>query len=246
MAETTSIEWTDHTFARWFGCTKVSEECDNCYAEDWTVRRFHKADWGPHAPREPAAESSLKKPLTWQRKAVREGVRRRVFCCQLSDIFDNQAPEEWRHDIWSLIRQCPDLDWLLLTKRAPNILKMLPADWGAGWPNVWLGVTAGKQEGWDRDVSILRAIPAAVRFVSVEPMLGPITADLVGIDWVICGGETVSPYARKRGTVARVMEPDWARDLLRQCRAAAVPFFLKQMTEGAPIPADLMVREYPN
>ena len=189
MAETTLIEWTDHTFAPWFGCTEVDRECDNCYAEYWTVARFHKAGWGPHAERERSAASTWKQPLAYQRKAAKDGVRRRIFCSELSDVFDNHAPTEWRADLWDLIRSCPDLDWLLLTKRPQNIRKMLPVDWRSGWPNVWLGTTAGHQKAWDR-VDALRTIPATVRLVSVEPMLEPVQVNLDGIGWVICG-ETV-------------------------------------------------------
>jgi protein gp37 len=239
MADQTPIEWTDHTFPPWFGCTKIDRECDLCYAEDWTVRRFHKAEWG-NSTRQRSAPSTWNKPLTWQRLAATAGVRRRVFCSQLSDIFDNQAPDEWRNDVWALVRKCPDLDWLLLTKRPQNIHKMLPTDWRAGWSNVWLGTTAGHQKAWER-VDALRIIPALVRFVSVEPMLEPIKADLAGIDWVICGGET-DPQQKHR---ERLMDPDWARDLRAQCRGAGVAFFFKQMTSGAPIPADLLVREFP-
>jgi len=247
MAETTLIEWTDHTFAPWFRCTEVDRECDNCYAEHWTVARFHKARWGPHAERERSAASTWKQPLAYQRKAAKDGVRRRIFCSELSDVFDNHAPTEWRADLWDLIRSCPDLDWLLLTKRPQNIRKMLPVDWRSGWPNVWLGTTAGHQKAWDR-VDALRTIRATVRFVSVEPMLEPVQVNLDGIGWVICGGETVkSGQKNDEGTpaIARFMDPDWARDLRDQCSAAGVPFFMKQMTNKAPIPDDLLIREFP-
>jgi protein gp37 len=115
---------------------------------------------------------------------------------------------------------------------------MLPAGWP--WPNVWLGVTGENQQEYDRRATLLRTIPAALHFVSVEPMLERITADLTGVDWVICGGESSQP-----DHPARFMHPDWARDLLRQCRAAEVPFFMKQMTDDAPIPEDLLIREFP-
>jgi protein gp37 len=202
-------------------------------------RRFHKAPWGNH-DRVRAAVSTLRKPHRWQRKAVEEGVRRKVFVNHYGDVFDNQVPDEWRQDLWRIIAECPDLDWQLLTKRAPNIRKMLPEGWP--WPHVWLGVTAGTQDGWDRTaVPFLRTIPAAVRFVSVEPMLEPLIVDLTGIDWVICGGER---DPRRQGR-ARHMHPDWARSLRDQCFAAGVPFFMKQMTDRAPIPDDLMVRQFP-
>src|SRR5262249_26665131 len=162
-------------------------ECDLCYAEDDMDRRFHKASWGNH-DRVRAAVSTLRKPQAWQRQAAKQGVRRRVFVSHYSDVFDNQAPDEWRAELWAIIAECPDLDWLLLTNRPQNIPKMLPIDWP--WPQVWLGATAGTQKAWDHTaVPFLRLIPAAVRFISVEPMLEPISADLRGIDWVICGGE---------------------------------------------------------
>lgn len=241
MAEHTKIGWVNHSFAPWFGCTQVAPECDLCYAKDW-ARRFRKAEWGPHAPRQRAAASTWKLPLRWQRQAVAAGEHHRVFCSHYSDVFDRQAPEPWRGDVWALIRQCPDLQWLLLTKRAQNIRKMLPDGWP--WPNVWLGVTAGKQRSWARDVRVLRTIPATVRFVSVEPMLAPITADLAGIDWVICGGES--------GHGFRPFDPDWARALHDQCRATGTAFFMKQLG-GHPdkrdkldqLPLDLRIRQWP-
>jgi protein gp37 len=186
MTANSAIEWCDDTFAPWFGCSRIDLECRLCYAAVWT-RRFKKAGWG-NSPRVRSAKSTWRQPLTWQRKAAKEGLRRRVFCSELSDFFDNQAPDEWRADLWDLIRKCPDLDWQLLTKRPQNIRRMLPADWDGGWPNVWLGATAGHQKSWDR-LSALRAIPAVLRFVSCEPMLGPVNANLDGISWVICGAE---------------------------------------------------------
>lgn len=194
-----------------------------------------------------SAASTWRQPLSWQRKAIKDGVRRRVFCSELSDVFDNHVPTEWRADLCDLIRNCPDLDWLLLTKRPQNIRKIVPADWGSGWPNVWLGTTAGHQKAWER-VDALRSIPAIIRFVRVEPMLESLQVDLDSIGWVICGDETVkSGQKNDDGTpvVARFMDPGWARHLRDQCRVADVPFFMKQMTNKAPIPDDLLIREFP-
>lgn len=213
--------------------------------------------------------------------------RRRVFCASLADVFDNEVPIEWLVDLFDLIRRCKNLDFLLLTKRVGNwrnridaAIKFIESDtkawgdnqllqtrmWLYGWQskfsqgprNVWLGATICNQDEADRDIPKLLATPAAVRFLSVEPMLGPIDLKLMqyedsnerdgdgriiantrrrGLHWVICGGES--------GPHARPMHPHWALDLRDQCAAAGVPFFMKQMTKRAEIPADLMTREFP-
>jgi protein gp37 len=175
MGEVSKIEWTDATFNPWIGCTKVSAACDNCYAEAWD-KRHGGARWGAKAERK--RTKTWGDPRKWQRQAdafeAEHGRRRRVFCASLADVFDNQVPPEWRCDLWDLIRECDRLDWLLLTKRPQNIAKMLPPDWGDGWPHVWLGTTAENQTEADRRIPHLLATPAAVRFVSAEPLLGSI------------------------------------------------------------------------
>ena len=141
MGEQTGISWTDHTFNPWIGCTAVSAACDHCYAE--TLAKRYGWDF---AARRRTSENNWRNPRRWNRAAERDGVRRRVFCASLADVFDNQVPPEWRADLWDLIRACPSLDWQLLTKRPQNIARMLPDDWGDGWPNVWLGTTAENSE----------------------------------------------------------------------------------------------------
>jgi len=236
MSAKSGIEWTDHSWSPWIGC-------DTCYAENDCCLRFHHVEWGPHAERKRRAPAYWRKPFAWNRKAEREGVRRRVFFAHYADVFDNKVPPEWRAEAFDIVRATRSLDWLILTKRPQNVLKMLPADWGDGWPNVWLGVTAENQTEAARRLPILSSLPAAVRFVSAEPLLEKVefTQWLDRINWVICGGET-DPQKKGR---ERFMDPDWARDLLRQCREAGVPFFMKQMTGRSPIPADLLVREWP-
>jgi protein gp37 len=152
-------------------------------------------------------------------------------------VFDNRAPDGARDDLWQLIRATPQLDWLLLTKRPENIAKMLPADWSSGWSNVWLGTTCEDQAHFDRRWPILRAVPAAVRFISYEPALGPLSIGSARPSWIICGGES--------GAGARYMESAWARALRDECAAAGVPFFFKQMTGKKTIPDDLLVRQFP-
>lgn len=235
MGENSAIEWTDHTFNPWQGCMKVSPACDHCYAEVRDLRFHRGVHWGPTAPRQRTKNWSA--PRKWNRDARTSGTRARVFCASLADVFDNQAPPEWRTDLWALIADTQRLDWMLLTKRPQNIRKMLPATWGNGWPNVWLGCTTENQEEANRRIPLLRSIPARVRFLSCEPLLEPTAPDLDGIDWVICGGES--------GRGARYMEPDWARALRDQCAEAGVAFFMKQMTGKQPIPDDLLVRQWP-
>lgn len=180
MAENSKIEWTDHTFNPWIGCTKVSPACDHCYAEAWDAR-FKGHRWGPHAPRTKTSAANWRKPLKWNREAEERGIRYRVFCASLADVFDNHPSidPQWRLELWELIAETPNLDWLLLTKRPQNIVRFLPDEWGSGewgepWSNVWLGTTVENQTEADRRIPHLLATPAAVRFVSAEPLLGPV------------------------------------------------------------------------
>jgi protein gp37 len=153
------------------------------------------------------------------------------------------VPAEWRVELFELISETPHLDWLLLTKRPRNIKKMLERATSGlkpwPWPNVWLGTTAEDQDHYDERWPVLRQIPAAVRFVSYEPALGPLKiSDQSSVpDWIICGGET--------GAGARLMKKRWARNLRDECQAAEVQFFMKQMTGKTPIPVDLRVRQFP-
>jgi len=241
MAENSGIEWTDHTFNPWIGCQKVSPACDACYAEAWD-KRFGGERWGPKAARNRTSNANWNKPLQWNRKAEAEGVRYRVFCASLADVFDNHPSIEpgWRVGLWSLIRSTPHLDWLLLTKRPQNIAKFLPDDWGGGYPNVWLGTTVENQAFADQRIPHLLSVPGRIRFVSAEPLLGRWYPEstpgwdegyncLYGtrrIDWVIAGGES--------GPSARPTNPDWVRWLRGQCQAAGVPFFFKQWGEWFP------------
>jgi protein gp37 len=240
MGENTKIEWCDHTFNYWIGCTNVSPACDHCYAEAW-VTRFGRADlWKGNRHLTSPANRAM--PRRWNRRAEARGVRETVFCGSMCDVFDNQVPKIWREGLFDLIRDTPFLDWLLLTKRPQNIRKMLPEDWGDGWPNVWLGTTVENRTELKRRAPVLAALPAAIRFWSVEPLLedlGNLSVWLRDVDWVLVGGET-----RQDGR-PRYMQPDWARSVRDQCRAAGVPFFMKQMTAKAPIPPDLMVRQFP-
>lgn len=272
MAKNSAIEWTDATFNPWIGCTKVSPACDHCYAEVSTPSRTRGIEWGAGKPRQRTSTANWNLPLRWNAEHFYtcscgyrgtwdemtsnsvhrcrlkfKSVRRRVFCASLADVFDNEVPEQWRMDLFSLIDQTPNLDWLLLTKRIGNVPGMIDraltgalshplAAWP--WQNVWLGATICNQAEANRDVPKLLRVPAAVRFLSIEPMLEPITVfSLDGpidvpegmgspLHWVIAGGES--------GPHARPMHPDWARNLRDQCAAADVPFLFKQWGEWSP------------
>lgn len=253
MAET-DIEWADFTFNPWAGCTKISPGCDHCYAEAW-ARRSGLVEWGDH-PRHRTSEYYWKEPLKWNRRAG--GTRPRVFCASLADVFDNQVHPVWRADLFSLIDRTPNLDWLLLTKRPQNIASLITGSWPK--PNVWLGVTAENQEEADRRLPILKSIPAVVRFVSAEPLLGPIRSGFEGIDWVIVGGES-GPGARATHlydidvtsqAVQTARVPLFVKQLGSRPRSInqfgeAVPINLKDKKGGNPNewPADLRVREFP-
>lgn len=255
MAIETEINWTDSTFNGWWGCQKAGPGCDNCYAESMD-KRTGGSHWGPGAERRRTSVKNWNDPVRWNKKAdeffAKHGRRQRVFCSSMSDVFDNAVPAQWRFDLLRLIEQTPKLDWLLLTKRIGNVSDMLETATRAltqgreGWaqnyfPNVWIGATIVNQTEADRDIPKLLAVPAAKRFLSMEPLLGPV--DLSGnlpaeralrwhrpmlpmLDWVIVGGES--------GGNARPMHPNWVFSLRDQCATEKVPFLFKQWGEWAP------------
>ena len=308
MGQNTKIQWTDHTFNPWRGCTKVSPGCANCYAETLSKRNPKLlGEWGPGRPRVLASDEMWRELERWNNyltcdcgtvrvsiavsrlepepcPVCRSAYRRpRVFCASLADWLDDadvvidKGKETERidlagvgalADLLDLIRRTPNLDWLLLTKRPENWRTRLTQAylslnrgpiseagtwaWLGDWlgarkipENVWLGVSAENQEYWDERVPVLLSIPAKVRFVSVEPMLGPINMGLLTtsrepicdkegavidyrlhselVSWVIFGGES--------GPKARPCNADWIRDGVRQCREAGVAAFVKQLGE---------------
>jgi protein gp37 len=233
MGENSKIEWTDHTFNPWIGCQKVSPGCDRCYAEAMMDHRYHRVEWGPHGERKRTSVANWRKPRQWARAANR--TRPRVFCASLADVFDNQVPSEWRSDLFDLIAATPELDWLLLTKRPENLVRMFPT---GRWENIWIGTTCEDQHHFDKRYPLIREIRVPVHFVSYEPAIGPLNYLWGKPEWVICGGES--------GPGARTMDPDWARAVRDQCAKSSIAFFMKQMTGKKPIPDDLMVREFPN
>lgn len=221
MGETTTISWTDHTFNPWWGCARVSPGCQHCYAESF-AKRTGNAVWGKDSDRRRFGDNHWNEPLKWNRAAQGSGRPALVFCASMADVFEDRPDhEEDRIRLWDLIGRTPWLEWQLLTKRPENISRMAP-DLGY-WPaNVWLGCTVEDQQRADERIPHLLAVPASVRFLSMEPLLGPV--DLLnhvdGIDWVIVGGES--------GPGHRPLNPDHAVSLRTQCRHWGVPFLFKQ------------------
>ena len=285
MGKNSHIEWCDHSWNPWIGCTKVSAGCANCYAETMDKNRFSRtlgggtkeepiSHWGKGAPRYRTKEANWREPLAWNREAKKGGVRSRVFCASAADVFDAEVPDEWRVDLFELVRLTPHLDWLLLTKRPENVGrgiidsaqlalrgdKMDVYGWLCKWhhghapDNVWLGTSVEDQKAADERIPVLLQIPAKVRFLSCEPLLGTLAlfqywrdlptrenpsgafdqSDcwetwLDGLDWIIGGGES--------GQNARPCDPEWAQSLRDQCLEAANPpaFFWKQWGEHFPL-----------
>ena len=216
MAEVSEISWTDATFNPWIGCTKVSPACDRCYAARDNERRGWVPGWGAGVPRR--RTKTWGDPLKWNRKAAQTGYRPRVFCASLADVFDNEVQQAWRDDLWQLLRETPNLRWILLTKRIGNAAKMLPADWP--FPNAGLMSTLENQTVWDRDYPKLAALPAAWHGVSAEPLLGRIDIGDAKPDWIITGGES--------GPGFRPLDMDAVRGLRDQCARNGVTFHHKQ------------------
>lgn len=299
MGANSKIAWTDHTFNPWIGCTKVASGCSNCYAEADFDKRRHKAKWGPNGTRVRTSGAYWKQPLKWNREAATTGAHPRVFCASLCDVFEQWGGviqgtsistfNDVRRDLFTLIDDTPNLDWLLLTKRPENIRKMWPEAYGAGRyspayvsygeicgpdytpeyhrRNVWLGCSASTQQDLDAAIPHLLACRdlAPVLFLSLEPLVGPVdlgskstggvgvlpvyrqaetvtyrsglTGEILGVqtgqppyarhsgraavDWVIVGGES--------GPNARPCDVAWIRDIVKQCKSADAPVFVKQL-----------------
>lgn len=233
MGANSLIQWTDHTFNPWRGCMKVSEGCKNCYAETFVTKRQGLPVWGQDAERRVAAESTWKHPEKWNREAAAAGVRRRVFCASLSDVFeeytgpDAPAVAFARSRLFALIDKTPHLLWLLLTKRPENVIPFVPARWiDEGWPaNVWSGFTAENQARFDERWEHAKHIPAPVIFTSIEPQIGPVVLP----EDYLARGQRVWPFiGGESGPGARTFDLAWARSLIKQCADAGVPAFMKQ------------------
>lgn len=262
MGTNTKIEWTDNTINFWWGCVKVANNpcCDNCYAEKHDKRNMTKSPtlhWGNDVPRR-AIKSAFSNLAKWQRKAVKENKRVKVFCMSMGDIFEKSMPLEQ-----SSIRPNPldgkdlkltttgeirdiffanisngmyaNLDFQMLTKRPSNVTRMVPKSWLTNWPsNVWVGTSVGSQDSADTLIPQLLRVPATIRFLSIEPLVSQI--DLAQFDQNLAPSVHLTwldsinwvIVGGESGHHARPMNPDWVRSIREQCTNARVPFFFKQ------------------
>lgn len=223
MAQNTKIEWADHTWNPWIGCTKVGSPCLNCYAENLMDTRYRLVQWGSDGQRVRTSASTWAALRKYDRAAASAGARAFVFSLSLGDIWDNQVDPAWRRDAFDLARDCPNLVMLYLSKRIGNAVEMA-RDAGGLPPNSALGATFGDQADYDRDRLKLwharQELGALFTFGSFEPLLGPVILDLNAPDWIIVGGES--------GPKARPMDLDWARSLQRQSAGLGRVFNFKQ------------------
>ena len=229
MAEHSEIEWTDSTWNPVTGCTKISRGCENCYAYTFAERfrgvRGHPYEQGFDVKLWP---QRLGLPLEWEEP-------RRIFVNSMSDLFHEKVPTEFIHRVFDTMNAARQHTFQILTKRAKRLLDLGPElEWG---PNIWQGVSC-ETEAYTWRIDALRKVPANIRFLSLEPLLGPLTKlDLRSIHWVIAGGES--------GRRARPMESQWAAQIRDQCRRANVPFFFKQYgtIRSNPNPRDPTAKE---
>lgn len=252
MGEQTGISWTDHTFNGWWGCTRVSPGCENCYAESFSERPIHKLTdgttgaldiWGPGKPRRGFGEKHWNEPLNWNAKAGRDGVIRRMFCFSMADIFDVDAPAGQLDRFWDLCRATPRLVKQLLTKRADGYMRLMPKDLMKD-PMIWKGITAEDQDWYMKRAPQVAHLPG-IWWVSYEPALGPLHTfgPWPAPHWLVFGGET--------GRQFRPTKQEWAERARELCELRGTRFFMKQMSATTPdrakalIPAHLNIQQFP-
>lgn len=217
MSEKSAIQWTDATWNIARGCTKVDEDCKFCYMYRDS---FDSARYNP---------IEIVRTKTVFNLPLRIKQPSKIFTCSLTDFFHEEI-DGYRNEAWDIIRRCPQHVFQILTKRPERIAASLPADWGHGWPNVWLGTSVGSQKAVHR-LEILSDIPAAVRFVSFEPLHARIETNwdlsfIMAFHWVIIGGESGNDSGKYR---YRPCEVSWIEDLAGAFSGCGVPVFIKQM-----------------
>jgi protein gp37 len=226
--ENSAIAWTDHTFNPWIGCTRVGPGCDHCYAEALDQRFDGGAHWGPGAPRRRTSQANWANLRRWDRDAERTGARPWVFVASMADVFDNEVAAEFRADLWELIRECRNLNIIIVSKRIGNAFVMLPLDWRDNFRHCGLVATVVTQKEFDRDAPRLLNLKTVYGTswigVSIEPQLEAIVPAFPDLDWIITGGES-----DQGGAEGREYSVAWALKLLRFGAAFGVPIFVKQL-----------------
>lgn len=225
MGNKTNIAWTEKTWNPWHGCQKVSPGCAHCYMYRDKLR------YGQNPLLVQRSKTTFTDPLKWNEPAL-------IFTCSWSDFFISDA-DDWRDAAWEVIRRTPQHIYQILTKRPERILDCLPLDWSENFKHCWLGISAEKQKYFDLRYPYLANVPNGNRtFLSLEPLIGPVTLDLAirGFSWIIAGGES-------GGKDSRVCDPDWIRSLRDECKAAKVPFFFKQWGNYLPVDGDPEARK---
>ncbi len=221
MAHETGISWTDSTWNPFYGCHKVSEGCKNCYM----YRDFSR--WGKNPSVVQRAKTVFDSPLKWK-----DG--RLIFTCSLSDFFIEEA-DSFRNELWAIIKATPQHTYQILTKRPERIKQCLPADWGRGYNNVWLGISVENESRYAERMALFHSVDAVIKFLSVEPLLsginfyaGPIGQQIFSkaIDWVIVGGESGNLSGK---FTARDCKIQWIDNIIQQCKLSDVPVFVKQL-----------------
>ena len=239
MAQTSQIQWTDATWNIARGCTKVDEDCKFCYMYRDS---FDNTRYNPL--KVVRTKTVFDMPLKYKEtKSVAWDGRPLIFTCSLTDFF-HEAIDGYRHEAWDIIRQCPHLIFQILTKRPERIAKCLPADWGYGYENVWLGTSCGSQQSINRAEILAKFDTDCIKFLSLEPLHGEIdlTTIQVGIihpdndgygvdllkafDWVIVGGESGNENGKYR---YRPCDIELINEIVHECKISSIPVFVKQM-----------------
>lgn len=215
MGQNSSIQWTHNSWNPWTGCHKVSSGCKFCYM------MRDKEKYGKNGDRVFRSKTTFNDPLKWKEGKL-------VFTSSWTDFFIEEG-DKWREEAWEIIKKCPHHNFQILTKRPERIKAHLPADWGNGYDNVWLGVSVENQRACEVRIPILIDIPAKVRFLSCEPLLSRIDLNLDEmhlIHWVIVGGESGNETGK---WLYRACDVLWMEKIISDCAEADVPVFVKQM-----------------
>lgn len=221
MGNESSIQWTQSTWNPWSGCVKVSAGCRFCYMYR------DKERYGQDPSVVIRSKTTFNNPLKWKEGKI-------IFTCSWSDWFIDSA-DDWRDEAWDVIKRTPHHTYQILTKRPERIIDHLPKDWGNGYENVWIGISAEDQDSYDKRIGYLSEIKAKVKFLSLEPLLSPINLHNKGIngaflpsspDWVIVGGESGNDTGKYR---YRPCELQWIYDIVSKCQELSIPVFVKQL-----------------